>query len=69
MFTLGDKKKLTSAIFVLLEFWLLIAAEGVFCCYNSSLVLCVAEMLRESKRLALALSFEVNREGNDDVCG
>ncbi len=64
MFTLGDKKKLTSAIFVLLEFWLLIAAEGV-----CSLVLCVAEMLRESKRLALALSFEVNREGNDDVCG
>ncbi len=43
-------------------FWSQTAAEGVFCCYNNSL--CAAEMLRKSKRLALALSLEVNGEGN-----
>ncbi len=41
-----------------------IAAESGFCCHsnscNSSLALCAAEMSRKSKKLALALAFEVN---------
>ncbi len=47
-----------------------IAAESVFCCHsnscNSSLALCVAEMSRKSKKLAVALAFEVNGKLNVD---
>ncbi len=47
-----------------------IAAESVFCCHsnscNSSLALCAAEMSRKSKKLALALAFEVNGKENVD---
>ncbi len=41
-----------------------IAAESGFCCHsnscNSSLALCAAQTSRKSKKLALALAFEVN---------
>ncbi len=60
-FTLGvffDKSAFFSQIKSWQQFWLQIAAEGVFCCYNNScngsLVLCAAEMP----------AFEVNGEGN-----
>ncbi len=47
-----------------------IAAESVFCCHsnscNNSLALCAAEMSRKSKKLALALAFEVNGKENVD---
>ncbi len=47
-----------------------IAAESAFCCHsnscNSSLALCAAEMSRKSKKLALALAFEVNGKENVD---
>ncbi len=47
-----------------------IASESVFCCHsnscNSSLALCAAEMSRKSKKLALALAFEVNGKENVD---
>ncbi len=47
-----------------------IAAESIFCCHsnscNSSLALCAEEMSRKSKKLALALAFEVNGKENVD---
>ncbi len=48
-----QQEKVDECYLIFLAFWFQIAAEGVFCCCNSSLALCAAEMLRESKRLAL----------------